>query len=60
MKKDESPIWHESRQSTLGRDISRTQWLHLAEAAKKVIGDAVMPRNLYNAIHEGFKIGVRL
>lgn len=31
--------WHESRQGALGRDVGRTQWLHLAEAAKKVIGD---------------------
>ncbi|VBB46142.1 NADH:flavin oxidoreductase [uncultured Desulfatiglans sp.] len=31
--------WHESRQGALGRDVSRTQWLHLAEKAKKVIGD---------------------
>ena len=25
-----------------------------------VIGDAMIPRNLYNAIHEGFKIGARI
>lgn len=31
--------WHESRQGALGRDVGRTQWLHLAEKAKKAIGD---------------------
>lgn len=31
--------WHESRQGALGRDVSRTEWLHLAEKAKKYIGD---------------------
>ncbi|AFM23565.1 FAD-dependent oxidoreductase [Desulfomonile tiedjei] len=31
--------WHESRQGALGRDVSRTEWLHLAEKAKKHIGD---------------------
>lgn len=31
--------WHESRQGALGRDVSRTEWLHLAEKAKKTIGD---------------------
>ncbi|MGB6068484.1 MAG: FAD-dependent oxidoreductase [Desulfomonilaceae bacterium] len=31
--------WHESRQGALGRDVSRTEWLYLAEKAKKVIGD---------------------
>lgn len=25
-----------------------------------VVGDALLPRSLYNAIHEGFKIGVRI
>jgi 2,4-dienoyl-CoA reductase (NADPH2) len=25
-----------------------------------VAGDALMPRNLYNAIHEGYKLGVRI
>ncbi|MBI5586629.1 MAG: FAD-dependent oxidoreductase [Deltaproteobacteria bacterium] len=31
--------WHESRQGALGRDVSRTEWLYLAEKAKKYIGD---------------------
>ncbi|MFH1057507.1 MAG: FAD-dependent oxidoreductase, partial [Pseudomonadota bacterium] len=31
--------WHESRKGALGRDVGRTQWLYLAERAKKVIGD---------------------
>lgn len=31
--------WHESRQGALGRDVSRTEWLYLAEKAKKCIGD---------------------
>lgn len=31
--------WHESRQGALGRDVGRTEWLYLAEKAKKVIGD---------------------
>ena len=31
--------WHESRQGALGRDVSRTEWLYLAEKAKKAIGD---------------------
>lgn len=31
--------WHESRQGALGRDVSRTEWLPLAEKAKKYIGD---------------------
>lgn len=31
--------WHESRQGALGRDVSRTEWLYLAEKTKKVIGD---------------------
>lgn len=31
--------WHESRQGALGRDVSRTEWLYLAEKAKKSIGD---------------------
>ncbi len=31
--------WHESRQGALGRDVSRTRWLYLAEKAKKRIGD---------------------
>jgi len=31
--------WHESRQGALGRDVSRTEWLRLAEKAKKYIGD---------------------
>jgi 2,4-dienoyl-CoA reductase (NADPH2) len=31
--------WHESRQGALGRDVSRTEWLHLAEKAKKHIGN---------------------
>ena len=31
--------WHESRQGALGRDVSRTEWLYLAEKAKKHIGD---------------------
>ena len=25
-----------------------------------VVGDAMVPRSLYNAIHEGYKIGVRI
>lgn len=25
-----------------------------------VVGDAMIPRNLYNAIHEGYKVGVRV
>jgi len=25
-----------------------------------MIGDAVMPRSLHNAIHEGYKIGIRI
>lgn len=25
-----------------------------------VVGDAMIPRNLYNAIHEGYKVGVRI
>jgi 2,4-dienoyl-CoA reductase (NADPH2) len=31
--------WHESRQGALGRDVSRTEWLYLAEKTKEVIGD---------------------
>lgn len=31
--------WHESRQGALGRDVSRTEWLYLAEKAKNYIGD---------------------
>lgn len=31
--------WHESRQGALGRDVSRTEWLHLADKAKKYIGE---------------------
>jgi 2,4-dienoyl-CoA reductase (NADPH2) len=31
--------WHESRQGALGRDVSRTEWLYLAERAKKYIGN---------------------
>src|SRR5208283_491943 len=31
--------WHESRQGALGRDVSRTEWLYLAEKIKEVIGD---------------------
>ncbi|MEJ2716576.1 MAG: FAD-dependent oxidoreductase [Deltaproteobacteria bacterium] len=31
--------WHESRQGALGRDVSRTEWLPMAERAKKHIGD---------------------
>lgn len=34
--------WHESREGALGRDVGRTQWLPLAEAAKKVIGDVAL------------------
>ena len=30
--------WHESRQGALGRDVSRTEWLYLAEKAKQYIG----------------------
>ncbi len=29
--------WHESRTGALGRDVSSDHWLHLAEAAKKVV-----------------------
>ena len=25
-----------------------------------IIGDAIMPRSLHNAIHEGFKLGIRI
>lgn len=31
--------WHESRQGALGRDVSHTEWLYLAEKTKAVIGD---------------------
>jgi len=31
--------WHESRQGALGRDVSRTEWLYLAEKTKEAIGD---------------------
>lgn len=30
--------WHESRTGALGRDVPTDHWLHLAEAAKKVLG----------------------
>lgn len=33
--------WHESRQGALGRGMSSTEWLYLAEKAKKVIGENV-------------------
>ena len=53
--------WHESRQGALGRDVSRTEWLHLAEKAKKYVGDVPLafgprlsdPREADKAIANG-------